>query len=202
MGALPNAKLTPGAVNPDVTQSNIQATICVSGFTATIRPPSSYTTSLKIKQLQSGYVVGGDYATSDYEEDHLISLELGGAPSDPANLWPEPYFGKNGARVKDKLENRLHDLICSGAISLKTGQRAIAANWQAAYQTYIGPLPDGPDTASSGSVTSNKVVKKAKLDPRFSTCKLANAAGYGPYYKKLNPEYAWYRDANGDGKVC
>ena len=28
---------------------------------------------------------------SDYQEDHLISLELGGNPTDPRNLWPEPY---------------------------------------------------------------------------------------------------------------
>jgi len=201
-GALPDPKLTPGAVNPDVSQANIQSTICVSGFTSTIRPPSSYTTSLKVKQLQYGYAVDGDYSTGDYEEDHLISLELGGAPSDPKNLWPEPYFGKYDARVKDRLENKLHDLVCGGTISLRTAQRAIASNWESAYASYIGPLPTTSGTAG-GSVSANKVVKsKGKLDPHFSTCKAANSAGYGPYYKGKNPEYVWYRDANGDGKVC
>jgi len=201
-GALPDPKLTPGSINPDISQSNIQSTICVSGFTATIRPPSSYTTGLKIKQLQAGYAINGDYSTGDYEEDHLISLELGGSPSDPRNLWPEPYFGKFDARVKDRLENKLHDLVCSGAITLRTAQRAIASNWEVAYTTYVGPLPVASAEAG-GSVTANKVVKsKGKLDPRFSTCKAANAAGFGPYYKGINPEYVWYIDANHDGKVC
>lgn len=202
--ALPDAGKTPGAVNPNVTQANIHKTICVSGFTSTIRPPSSYTTALKIKQLNAGYAVNNDYATGDYEEDHLISLELGGAPSDPRNLWPEPYAGGDGARTKDQIENKLHDLVCSGAITLKAAQRAISINWEDAYQQYIGPLPTGDTTSVTPNVSSGGTVakKKGKLDPRFGTCKAANAAGYGPYFKGTNPEYAWYRDANSDGKVC
>ncbi|WP_245718836.1 excalibur calcium-binding domain-containing protein [Micromonospora rhizosphaerae] len=39
-------------------------------------------------------------------------------------------------------------------------------------------------------------------DPRFATCKEANAAGYGPYRRGIDPEYAWYRDPNDDGLVC
>jgi len=87
---LPNSARTPGAVNPAVSQANIGRTICVSGWTATIRPPSSFTTRLKVAQLTSGYTYKGDTSSRDYEEDHLISLELGGAPSAEANLWPEP----------------------------------------------------------------------------------------------------------------
>jgi hypothetical protein len=204
---MPNPSVTPGVTNPNVTQSNIQSTICVSGFTATIRPPSSYTTSLKVRQLASGYAVNGDYETSHYEEDHLISLELGGHPTDPRNLWPEPYADKYGARIKDRLENKLHDLVCSMAISLRTAQKAIAGNWEAAYVKYVGPLPtedvSSSGTGSAGAVSPNIVSSKGKkLDPRFSTCKAANGSGYGPYYKGINPEYLWYRDANSDGKVC
>jgi len=203
-GFLPNAAVTPGAVNPAVTQANIRNTICVSGFTSTIRPPSSYTTALKIKQLQQGYVVNGDYNTGDYEEDHLISLELGGHPTDPRNLWPEPYPGSAGARVKDTLENRLHDLVCSGAITLKTAQKAIATNWEDAYQKYVGPLPADSSSTVAPNVQPGAVGKPSskKLDPRFPTCKAANSAGFGPYYQGVNPEYSWYRDANSDGKVC
>ena len=214
---MPNPVKTPGAVNPNVTQANIQSTICVTGFTSTIRPPSSYTTALKVKQLAAGYAVNGDLNTGDYEEDHLISLELGGHPTDPKNLWPEPYNDVLGARIKDKIENKLHDLVCSGAITLKVAQKAIATNWEAAYQKYLGPLPlgsgasaadpttaaDTPASATPSSATPNAVGSKTKaLDPRFPTCKAANAAGYGPYYRGLNQEYAWYRDANSDGKVC
>ena len=138
---LPNSARTPGAINPSVTQATIGRTICVSGWTATVRPSSSFTTSLKVAQLASGYTYKGDTATGDYEEDHLISLELGGAPSAEANLWPEPYNAPEGARVKDQLENKLHTLICGGTITLATAQLAIATNWWVAYQTYVGAAP-------------------------------------------------------------
>ena len=61
---------------------------------------------------------------SDYQEDHLISLELGGHPTDPRNLWPEPY---PRASDVDQEENRLNDLVCSGEISLAEAQRRESA---------------------------------------------------------------------------
>lgn len=116
-----------------------------------MRPPSSVTTALKIKQLASGYDFQGDMSTKDYEEDHLISLELGGSPSAEANLWPEPYASPDGARVKDQLENKLHALVCSGAMTLTVAQTAIATNWWSAYGAYVGeavapvaPVPVAP----------------------------------------------------------
>jgi hypothetical protein len=113
--------LTPGALNPDVTQATIADTICTKGWTKTIRPPSGYTTELKRKQMRDYLRTG---ALSDFQEDHLISLELGGHPTDPRNLWPEPY--PRAAEV-DQEENRLNDLICSGQISLAEGQRRESA---------------------------------------------------------------------------
>jgi hypothetical protein len=138
---LPNSARTPGATNPTVTQATIGRTICVTGWTSTVRPSSSVTTSLKVAQLASGYTYKGDTATADYEEDHLISLELGGALDSEANLWPEPYGSPEGARVKDQVENKLHALVCGGTITLATAQRAIATNWWIAYQTYVGTAP-------------------------------------------------------------
>jgi hypothetical protein len=85
---LPNHARTPGALNPLVTEANIATTICVSGWTATIRPPSSFTTGLKVQQLASGYTYKGDRATKDYEEDHLISLEIGGPPTTRPTCGP------------------------------------------------------------------------------------------------------------------
>jgi hypothetical protein len=133
----PDPVLTPGALNPAVTQATIGSTICVSGWTATIRPPSSYTGALKIEQIaQYGYT---DTSTSDYEEDHLISLELGGAPTDPRNLWPEPYTASlsdgrpTGAHTKDGLETKLKNEVCSGAILLATAQAEIGDHWVHAY---------------------------------------------------------------------
>jgi hypothetical protein len=108
---------TPGVLNPDVTQATINATICVHGWTKTIRPPTSYTNDLKQKQMGE-YGVGG--SMSDYQEDHLISLELGGHPSDPRNLWPQPY---PRASDVDTIENELNDKVCSGELSLAEAQR-------------------------------------------------------------------------------
>ena len=58
------------AVNPAVAQATIGQTICVSGWTATVRPPESYTENLKRQQIASEALPGG---LSSYEEDHLIS---------------------------------------------------------------------------------------------------------------------------------
>jgi hypothetical protein len=107
---------TPGVLNPDVTQANIATTICRHGWTKTIRPPTSYTNELKRKQMGE-YGVGG--ALADYQEDHLISLELGGHPTDPRNLWPEPY---PRASDVDSIENDLNAKVCSGQMSLERAQ--------------------------------------------------------------------------------
>ena len=108
---------SPGVLNPDVTQANIDSTICLHGWTKTIRPPTSYTNALKRKQMRE-YGVGG--SLSDYQEDHLVSLELGGHPTDPRNLWPEPY---PRASEVDSIENDLNDKVCAGELSLDDAQR-------------------------------------------------------------------------------
>jgi hypothetical protein len=135
---LPDASCTPGATNPDVTPSTIDSTICVSGWTATVRPPTSYTNALK-KQGISDYGYS-DTNMSDYEEDHLIPLELGGAPRDPRNLWPEPHAGAKNAYSKDSVENRLKKAVCDGEVSLAPAQQAIARNWTTA-ESVLGITP-------------------------------------------------------------
>lgn len=128
----------PGVVNPAVTQDNIGATICVRGWSAKQRPPTSYTEPLKLRLLKaSGYA---DQNPQDYELDHRISLENGGSPTDPANLWVEPYLGKCNARDKDRLENRLHALACTGKITLAEDQAALTGDWTEAYRRYVGSL--------------------------------------------------------------
>lgn len=107
---------TPGVLNPDVTQANIRSTICKRGWTSTIRPPVEYTDALKRKQMRQ---YGETGPMSDYQEDHLISLEVGGSPSDPRNLWPEPY---PRAAEMDKIENQLNAEICDGRLTLAQAQ--------------------------------------------------------------------------------
>ena len=140
-GGLPNRNLTPGAINPAVTQANIKSTICVIGWTATVRPPATYTNQLKYSQLHAGYNLGGDLNLKDYEEDHIVPLETGGNPTSPLNLFPEPRNIKYGSYVKDQLENRMHQLVCLGKVSLKTAQAVFLINWEKGYSKYLGPLP-------------------------------------------------------------
>ena len=126
---LPDSKCTPGSVDPRVTQSNIKDTICKSGYTKTVRPPVSYTESLK-KQLMKSYGIKG--SLKDYELDHLIPLEVGGNPTDVKNLWPEPH---SSSSTKDSIENYLHDQVCSGNMKLEDAQKAIATNWYDYWMT-------------------------------------------------------------------
>ncbi len=126
-GVFPDPNCTPGVIDPNVTQENIFQTICIAGYTKTIRPSVEYTNKLKIQQIQEyGYV---DTDPRHYEEDHLISLELGGSPTNPKNLWPEPSTSPN---PKDKIENLCHQKVCSGELSLAEVQKEIATNWQTA----------------------------------------------------------------------
>jgi hypothetical protein len=113
--------LTPGVLNAAVTQSNIASTICRHGWTRTIRPPVSYTNALKVKGLRQYRLRG---PPSAFQEDHLISLELGGDPVDPRNLWPEPY---PRASAVDQIENDLNHRVCTGSLSLDDAQRRESA---------------------------------------------------------------------------
>lgn len=112
---------TPGVLNPDVTQETIGSTICRRGWTRTIRPPVEYTNALKLRQMKE---YGETGPPSAYQEDHLISLELGGHPTDPRNLWPEPY---PRAREVDAIENELNAEVCDGALTLAEAQQRESA---------------------------------------------------------------------------
>ena len=121
------AIVPPGALNPAVTQDTINQTICVRGWTGTVRPPMGYTSALKRKQMRAAHLSG---SPRNYEEDHFIPLELGGAPSDPNNLWPEPMTGIGGAKAKDRLENHLRSEVCAGRLTLDAAQKAITIDWR------------------------------------------------------------------------
>jgi hypothetical protein len=84
------------------------------------------------------------------EIDHLVSRELGGA-DEVDNLWPECYElvkqdkskQADGAYKKDRLENKLHNLICAAipsdrAALLSEYQQKIADDWIALYHDIFG----------------------------------------------------------------
>jgi hypothetical protein len=125
-GVLPDKTCTPGVADPRVTQATINQTICISGYTKTVRPSVSYTNKLKAEQMTA---YGYTDSIRAHEEDHLISLELGGSPDDPKNLWPEPHASPN---PKDSVENYLHTAVCAGRITLQDAQTRIATDWTTA----------------------------------------------------------------------
>ncbi|MFN8036159.1 MAG: phosphatase PAP2 family protein [Acidimicrobiia bacterium] len=133
VAARPDPALTPGATDPRVTQATIDRTICVPGYTRTVRNVTAATKS----RVYAAYGIRS-HGPGEYEIDHLIPLELGGS-NDVANLWPEPQTGPAGADTKDALENSLHRLVCSGRIALVRAQQAMARDWYALAQFLGGP---------------------------------------------------------------
>ena len=134
---LPDRTLTPGVARPGITAADL----CPVAHTPALRnvPESEKLAVYKSYGIlpHQGYCA----VAEGCEVDHLISLEIGGA-NDQANLWPEPYTGTIwSAHVKDKLENKLHALVCSGTITLTDAQTAISTDWIAAYKKYIGSMP-------------------------------------------------------------
>jgi len=130
VAGLPDPLCSPGTVDPTVTQENIHTTICVPGYSKRIRPPVSVTYPMKRERMAAYGLAGAD--PRGYELDHLVSLELGGAPTSTLNLWPEPWNGPNNAHDKDRTENALHRLVCIGTMSLQEAQHRMATNWRTA----------------------------------------------------------------------
>jgi hypothetical protein len=129
---------TPGAISPAVTQANLKSTICrKGGYTAGIRPPASVTG--KEKELNAASY-GYTGRMGDAEYDHLISLQLGGDPNDPRNLWVEPpdpghRAGGGVNNKKDPGETKLHTAVCAGQVTLAAAQRAIVTDWTTALSS-------------------------------------------------------------------
>ncbi len=121
--------------------------LCVPGYTKKVR---NVPAEMK-REVYEEYGITS-HGPGDYEVDHLIPLELGGSNS-IKNLWPESHRTSPwNAQVKDRLESKLHELVCSGQLDLKTAQQAIASNWIEAYKLYVSPNPPisrlaSPDTS-------------------------------------------------------
>ena len=123
---LPDPVLTPGAINHNVTQESIQQTVCVKGYTKTIRPPAHFTNKVKKRQLcEYGYT---DTNPKYYEEVHLTPPSIGGNPSDPRNLWPKPQISAWDAGKKDQPKFVTYRMVCAQEISFAEVQQAMAIN--------------------------------------------------------------------------
>ncbi len=127
LASAPNAHAANLPLNPDVTQENIDETICVRGWTKTVRPPLEVTNAIKLRKLRERGLTEAD--KSRFELDHVIPLALGGAPDDPRNLRLEPW---PEADRKDGVEACLAHAVCAGRIPLNEARRRIWKDWRAA----------------------------------------------------------------------
>ncbi len=193
----PDPSCTPGALNPAVTQATTDRTICVAGWTATVRPPESITEPEKAASMAAYSDTG---SMGDFEYDHFVPLELGGATNDPRNLWPEPGPSPN---PKDTVENELRQKVCDGQITLAEAQHEIVTNWVRLGQS-TSPPPSGPPAPSapahgaectiSASYSShyndyNVYVHSNQPD---QTVTVTDASGHSD---------SWHTDASGDADV-
>jgi len=132
-GQEPDRRCSPGAYYSGLTA----AVICSPTFrTATIRDvPESEKFAVEREYGMTARAYG-----YTIEIDHIVALELGGS-NDIANLFPEPGSGQDNYHVKDRLENRAHDAVCAGQLSLHAAQTAMAADWEALYRRLFGVNP-------------------------------------------------------------
>jgi hypothetical protein len=141
----------------------------------------------------------------DYEVDHLIPLELGGSNS-IKNLWPESHRTSPwNAQVKDKLENRLHELVCDGKIDLRTAQQAIASDWIEAYKKYVSLNPpisglDSPAAAET-PLNGDQVWVNTKSGKYWKPgSRYYGKTKQGEYMSEKEALQKGFRPANGTGE--
>jgi len=133
LAANPDRRCSPGAYYSKLKK----AVICSASF---------HTGSIRNVPQSEKYAVEAEYGMAQklygrtLEIDHIVSLELGGS-NDIANLFPERASPAPGYKIKDKLENKLHSLVCSGQMTLSSARVGIATSWQKLYRKVYGTAP-------------------------------------------------------------
>jgi hypothetical protein len=179
--ALPDPACSSGAVLTTDT-----SVICVSGYTQKVRDvPLS-----EKEQVFAEY--GIDWSLhSGYEVDHIVSLELGGS-NDLSNLYPESYSIQYGARIKDKLENHLHNEVCAGRLRVAVAQQQIATDWLKYYLAWQADTAPS-SLSSSASAQNNSSTTFAASSSIYYTSSYGSAKYFYPAYcnawKGLSPTY-------------
>jgi hypothetical protein len=193
---LPNRALTPGSV-----LTRAAARVCTSGYAASVRDvPES-----EKDAVYARYHI--PHLPYRHEIDHLIPLELGGSNA-MVNLWPEPYAGRWGARAKDALEDRLHQLVCAGRLALAAAQHADATNWVMAYERYLGSPPAATAVPRAGERTGATHATSGACEPGYSPClpvvRDLNCDQISDAKKPIRVTGAdpYHLDGDGDGLGC
>jgi hypothetical protein len=185
-GCIANRPLPDRACSPGAVLTTDTGVICVPGY-------SQATRDVPISEKQQVFAEYGiDWSLhSGYEVDHVISLELGGS-NDIANLFPESYSIPYGARIKDKLENELHQQVCTHRLPLAVAQDEIATDWLKYYLASQDNTDTVPPLSSteSGAVSVMSASSSAGI---YYTSSYATAKYYYPSscnsWKSLSPSY-------------
>ena len=128
LGPLPDRRCSPGAYYSRLTR----AVLCARGFhTSDVRNVPQ----LEKFSVEREYGLAPAYYGATLEIDHIVPLELGGSNA-IANLFPERGYG-----AKDRLEDRLHQLVCAGRMTLAAARVGIARNWPVLYRQVFGVSP-------------------------------------------------------------
>jgi hypothetical protein len=182
--ALPDPACSPGAVLTTDT-----SVICVSGYTRTVRNVSDS----EKQQVFAEYGIPWS-EHSNYEVDHIISLELGGS-NDISNLFPESYLIQYNTHVKDTFENYLHSQVCKGNISITVAQQEISTDWLKYYLAWKGGVA-APVTSLPIPVPNITVATPTQADtsvPAYYTSSHYSSRYYYPAscsaWKSLSPSY-------------
>lgn len=115
----------PLPVNPDVTPENIESTICVKGWSKSVRPPQIYTDRVKHHLMREAGLPME--SIGDYILDHRINIAIGGSPTALANLTLQL---RDESFEKDRAENRAHSLVCAHRLDLRDAQKIMWADWK------------------------------------------------------------------------
>jgi hypothetical protein len=199
----PDPRCTPGALNPAVRQDNINQTICRAGWTRTVRPPE-YVTEREKRLSMVAY--SDRSAISDYEYDHFVPLELGGATNDPRNLWPEPGASPN---PKDMVENYLNREVCDQKMTLAHAQREIAADWIVIYRQLhrkptrpaSRPAPQPPTPPSSAAATCSANAQWSGEYGDYDVYVSSNQRDTKVTVTGAGTSASWYTDSSGSAGV-
>lgn len=139
---LPRKELTPG----DVRSSSLTE-ICAPGYVQSLPRASE-------ANKTQAYKLYGITNRAGYEIDHLVSKGTGGSSEIP-NLWPQKRAGAWNMSHKDRLENHLNTLVCSGKLKLKEAQEMLRVDWVAAYRRLLGE-PEAPKKPAKAKKSSAK----------------------------------------------
>lgn len=130
---------TPGAssaqhnelLDAHVTQASIVDTICVPGYVDSVLPSFEVQMHQKERLLKQRSI--DESFASEYALDHRMPVLLGGSPNSPANLDLRRWEGRAGQRRKERLAVYLKRCVCTGDITLKQAQSAMAGDWPNRY---------------------------------------------------------------------